>query len=213
MHGRTLDGIFQMITRKDIHLNLDTRQTSEILANLPHYGNKIGEGFEHACYYHAYVSVALIIKPKSVLEVGVRLGYSLVSMLRGFSKIENIVGIDTETWVPESQRLAKENLCAAGYSGSLQLPSVSSRGYAAKLKDFGTFDIVHIDGDHSYYGALLDMLEYWPLVRAGGGVMIVDDLQRFDVMRAVVDAVPKLDFVDSNFYFPTGTGWRVFVKK
>jgi protein-L-isoaspartate O-methyltransferase len=200
-----------MITRRDVHLNLDLRPTHEILSGLVHYGDKSKEGFEHACYYHAYSAVARIVRPKAVLEIGVRRGYALAAMLRGFSGIQHIVGIDTEGWVARSQALAFENLRAIGYTGTLDLPVVSSRGFSDRL-GAAQFDIVHVDGDHSYESAVSDIFEYWPSV-VSGGVMIVDDLQQFDVMRALVDALPKLLKLSSSFYFPTGTGWRILVKE
>lgn len=200
-----------MITRRDVHLNLDLRATHEILDGLLHYGDKGKEGFEHACYYHAYASVARVLRPKAVLEIGVRRGYALVAMLRGFPGIQRIVGIDTEGWVNSSQTLAFENLRAIGYVGELELPVASSRGFSSSLGS-AQFDIVHVDGDHSYESAVADILEYWPFVRSGGA-LIVDDLQQFDVMRALVDALPKLKQLSGSFYFPTGTGWRILVKE
>lgn len=197
------------ITREDVQKNLDPRSTEEILAGLPHYGNKYEEGFEHSCYYHAYSAVAKLLRPEAVVEIGVKRGYSLVTIVRAFPGVRSIVGIDNEGWVPGSQKMAWENLCAAGYKGKLELPITVSRGFARRL--MGKFDLVHVDGEHTYDGARLDMIEYWPLLRPGG-VMIVDDLQAVDVMRAVVEVVPKLPGRTNDFYFPTGTGWRVVVK-
>lgn len=200
-----------MLTRSAIEMHLDPRKTPEILAGLVHYGERIGEGFEHSCYYHAYVAVAQVLKPESILEIGVKRGYSLVSLFRGFNGIRRIYGIDTQGWVPDSQRMARENLRAAGYAGELTLPVVSSRGYAKMLPQVPPFDLIHVDGDHSYDGAYRDILEYWPLLREGGS-MIVDDLQMIAVAKALVDALPKLVGVKGHFYFPTGTGWWVVNK-
>lgn len=199
------------ITRADVHLHMDTRPTKEILAGLKHYGNVAGEGFEHACYYQAYVGIAKAAKPRSVLEIGVKHGYSLVSMLRGYSGITCIVGLDLQTYYPDSQRLARENLWAAGYRDRLELPVASSHGYSKKFEPLALFDLVHVDGDHTYEGACQDIAEYWPRVQKGG-VMIVDDLQCWDVMKAILDTVPGCPGVTDRFYVPTGTGWIVVVK-
>ena len=46
------------------------------------------------------------------------------------------------------------------------------------------FDLVNVDGDHSYEGAYGDLQRVWPLL-APRGVIIVDDLGMVDVRRAV----------------------------
>ena len=39
----------------------------------------------------------------------------------------------------------------------------------------GSFDVVLVDGDHSYYGALDDLRNAWPLV-SPGGYLVFDDV-------------------------------------
>lgn len=39
-----------------------------------------------------------------------------------------------------------------------------------------TFDLITVDGDHSEAGAYEDLINAWPLVRSGGGILVMDDI-------------------------------------
>ena len=52
-----------------------------------------------------------------------------------------------------------------------------TRGMAAML---GPFDVLFVDGDHSYGGVRADVEMYAPLVRAGGVIALHDILRRGD---------------------------------
>lgn len=146
-----------------------------LLAGLPHIlpGDPGLAYFTAEDYYPVYAAMAHIVKPVSVLEVGVRLGYSLVALYRGYSDIKRIVGVDNEGGLPGSQAAAGANLRAAGYAGDLVLPVAYSQRYLDGVPR-AAFDLVHVDGDHEFNWAVFDVWEAWKAVRPGGW-LVVDD--------------------------------------
>ncbi|MFA6049691.1 MAG: class I SAM-dependent methyltransferase [Candidatus Paceibacterota bacterium] len=53
----------------------------------------------------------------------------------------------------------------------------------AEVKTKAPYDIVYIDGDHSYEGALQDIVEFGPMLKVGG-YMVVDDAANYKKMPA-----------------------------
>jgi len=161
--------------------------------------------------YPFYAALAFLVKPMSVLEIGVRLGYSLISMFRGYDGILKIVGVDLQADVEDSQRKARENLVAVGYKKELELPVVGSRW----IKSFGSnvhFNLVHVDGDHSREGAREDIRMAWPKV-APGGILVADDAEYAPGVKEGVEEIkPKLPGLGQNFYVDTFRGWWVAQK-
>jgi len=161
--------------------------------------------------YPFYAALASLVKPMSVLEIGVRLGYSLISMFRGYSGILKIVGVDLQADVEDSQRKARENLFAVGYRRELELPVVESKW----IKCFGSnvhFNLVHLDGDHSREGVREDIRIAWPKV-APGGILIVDDIEFVPSTReGVEDIKHKMLGLGQNFYVSTFRGWWIAQK-
>src|SRR5712692_4878505 len=102
---------------QDIEKALDLRPTDEILRGLKHTapGDVGSDWWTSRRYYQFYVGIAALVKPKVILEIGVKLGYSLIALFRGYSGIEKMVGIDSEGLIHGSQRMAIQNLRAAGY--------------------------------------------------------------------------------------------------
>jgi predicted O-methyltransferase YrrM len=62
------------------------------------------------------------------------------------------------------------------------------RGLAADMKHrVGAVDLLFVDGDHSYEGALADLTNYGPKIKAGG-FLVVHDFGYEGVSRAVSEA-------------------------
>ena len=161
--------------------------------------------------YPFYAALASIRKPLSVLEVGVRLGYSLISMFRGYPGILRIVGIDVQADVEDSQRKAGENIRGAGYFGDLQLPIADSKWIKALARDIH-FNLIHIDGNHSSEGVQADINMAWPRL-VPGGMLIADDTEYAPSVREGIEAMkPSIKNLGKNFYFQTYRGWWVAEK-
>lgn len=135
-------------------------------------------------YYEIYYAIAKYYAPKSILEIGVRYGYSLASMISGAaSSIKRVVGYDIDQYEKNSISIAEENV--KKYLSGIDIE------YSFELKNSqnitslnGQYDVTHIDGDHSYYGKLHDL----NLALRHSKIIIVDDYTHLeDVRRAVVD--------------------------
>jgi predicted O-methyltransferase YrrM len=125
-----------------------------------------------------------------VLEVGVRFGYSAIAFAHG-NAVTRYVGIDNDSYEPNGLAKCRANL---DHLNSVQahidfdLIEMDSQ----KINDLNflggeEFDLVHIDGDHSYGGALSDMKQFWRAVAVGGHMLVDDSLYIPDVQRACVD--------------------------
>lgn len=183
------------------------------LTALPHILDKDRNEFwwQFPNQYPFVYGLGKVLKPASYLEIGTRYGYSLVSIYFGAKQTLNqITSIDLQEYENKSQNYAKDNLLAAGYRGQYEFFAGSSHAPEIKAKVKGRlYDLVCVDGDHSYEGALDDIIFYWDNVRPGG-YMIIDDVlwQVFSngkrVLRAVKDSLPKLDNVEFHEFIGAG---------
>jgi hypothetical protein len=87
-----------------------------------------------------------------------------------------VVSLDNESYVPGSRALCSENL--AFYDGE--------KLFARSVDDVaGRFDLVHVDADHSFTGALCDIAFAWALRPR---VMLVDDFLFLEDVRRAAEA-------------------------
>lgn len=194
-----------------------TSPTDSILADIPHVledDRKMPWWTENR-YYQYYAGLAELLGPKSVLELGVRLGYSLVAMVRGSGpaggNIEMIVGVDNECGIAGSQELARQNIEAAGHKGILSI--VTRNVFEAPAAVSGHYDLVHVDADHSPDGTMFSIWYAWALVKPGG-VLVVDDAADPGTRNSI--EVCRRSIVDRSwdFYFDkVFTGWWVAGKR
>lgn len=185
-----------------------------ILEGLPHRaaGDAEAGWWASPDYYPLYAALASIVRPRAVLEVGVRLGYSLVALLRGHPEIARITGVDDESGVAGSMALALGNLKAAGWRGEPELLRLRSHQFHASWPVESRYDLAHVDGDHATPAAFLDVWECWRRL-APGGVLVVDDAGAACVRRAVEEARTALPDVAEESYVPTYTGWWLARKR
>jgi len=126
-------------------------------------------------------SLARQRQPKTYLEIGVRLGWSLVQVASEAPYCD-ITACDS--WVPgyggvansgPAHVLRELETVAPEFHGSLALLSDSSRACIPFLPADMRFDLVCVDGDHTAAGAFTDLQMCLPLV-AMGGALVFDDL-------------------------------------
>lgn len=128
-------------------------------------------------YYEWYWSYSNQIKPKNVLEIGVKWGYSSIAMGLGYNLIENLYLYDNEAkGIP--LRLAVENIQTAMpytkiFPQVLNTLNIDKNSVHFDFK----FDIIHIDGGHSYQAALND-IEWTHEHLSDCGIIIVDDTKQ-----------------------------------
>lgn len=125
--------------------------------------------------YRTKYAIAMLVKPRSILEIGVRFGYSARAFLSaGDTDIYVGLDIDEPSWGPHHgipREWAQEQLRVAFPAVDIMTYNMNTQTDNIFLKK-SSFDLVHIDADHSYRGALNDMQKFWPLTEC---VMVVDD--------------------------------------
>lgn len=153
-------------------------------------------------YYADYAGIARKYRPEEILEIGVRFGYSGIAMCLG--ALAGRPNYDPEVWIlgydgidacffshPEDPAVSSNEVASANFAA--QTPSVgvelfrhdTRAGLPEKVCQYlGVYDLVNVDGDHSYEGCYRDLVNIWPLT-APGAVVIVDDTGMTDVKRAV----------------------------
>lgn len=173
------------------------------------------------------VDLVLMLKPDTVVEIGVFGGKSLVPM--GIACKANqrgvVYGIDPWATASSTEGMDGENL---NWWGSIDHEAIY-QGLVKKVKAFklndrisllrstsedagplGTIDILHVDGNHSEKAALFDVLKWVPYVRSGGAI-IMDDLNWEGPQKAIeyLDqfCTKLVEFNDS------GSNWGVWIKK
>ena len=138
--------------------------------------------------YEWYYSISKSIKPKSILEIGVRYGFSLCSMALGCDKDVYLEGWDNlnPEYVGDKKVLdyAVNNIESIDYKVNLKI--IDSH-IVEKLDR--NFDLIHIDGDHSYEGALSDI----NLVKHNTKYMLINDYSFISDVKKAVDY-----FVENN---------------
>jgi len=139
-------------------------------------------------YYEHYYELSKKYQPKSILEIGVRYGYSLCSMFAGSrDTVEYIEGWDNNTYEHNALEIARINLIfILHYKGRLVLKNIDSHSVQSLDRDFS---LIHIDGDHGYYGKLQDL----ELVKNRCRVLILDDYNYIPEVHSAIDK-----FVNDN---------------
>lgn len=122
-------------------------------------------------YYKVKYDIAKRFNPKTILEIGVRAGYSAYSFLSA-CPTARYTGIDAENkthggqggpWMWYAQELLEKFDAKFKQADSQKLDKID-----------GTYDFIHIDGDHTTAGLLHDLEICWPAMN-NGGVILVDD--------------------------------------
>lgn len=136
----------------------------------------------------ALVFLAPLLPVRRYLEIGVRRGLSMAMVanrcpdctLTGMDLwIENYGGIENP-----GPAFVHEEMKKVGHRGSVEFISGPSQRTLPELvaKDPEPYDLITVDGDHTYDGARNDLEYSLPLLRTGG-LLLFDDLQIPEVMR------------------------------
>lgn len=154
-------------------------------------------------YYADFCGLAYKYAPKSVLEIGVRYGYSGIAICQGAYDAGRFkvyyTGMDWEGVAYRSNGVAKENFLRFASFAEAQIHFINTQlepWPESVLTD--RFDFINVDGDHSFAGALKDMQACWPLLLPGG-IMTVDDCAGQEVLRAVEAMKEDLSVIAERF--------------
>lgn len=158
-----------------------------------------GSHFGERSYYADFAGIARKYAPSRILEIGVRFGYSGIAMtsgaLAGGAEAPiTYVGCDAEFFsgpMPEDHYNNYRSNAVAAENFRRHRPGVEAEFYTCDTRNGlpecllpYRFDLINVDGDHSFEGAYGDLCRVWPLL-APGGVILVDDTGMEGVRRAV----------------------------
>jgi predicted O-methyltransferase YrrM len=132
-------------------------------------------------------SLSKQIKINSYLEVGVWDGGSLISVLKNQKEpLELVTAIDNFNdiygdLIYENFDHVEKKLNEINYPGRIELIQESSHNVLPRLIEEGRkYDLILVDGDHSYLGQYYDIADCWQLLDVGG-IMIIDDTENKDM--------------------------------
>lgn len=129
-------------------------------------------------YYNYYYSYGRYFSPKNILEIGVRYGYSLISLVKGAQEsnsFSSAIGIDNQSYESGSERIAFDNIKSVTDKFKLINADSQKIGNLKTLVGDTRFDLIHVDGDHSYKGCLHD-LNITKDILAENGIIVIDDI-------------------------------------
>jgi predicted O-methyltransferase YrrM len=149
--------------------------------------------FEHPDWHAHYKrkhDITHALNPKSILEIGVRYGYSAHAFLSA-CPMADYTGVDSDD--PRHNAMGEPTLAwaktmlvatlpeAVGY---INMVPMNTRDKPLPSRS-GRYDLVHVDADHSYSGCLDDLRKAWTQC---GRAIVVDD---YGSIAAVQDAVAR----------------------
>jgi predicted O-methyltransferase YrrM len=163
-----MKSLLQLIQDRWPHSILDV-VPGEVFVEL---GTGADEYIKSGNCFEPFYAIAQHFQPRSILEIGVRYGYSLCSMICASDKLEYAEGWDTQQYHADSNQKAGAALkllqAKLGRPSSYGLFHRNSQ-QITNLE--GEFDLIHVDGDHTFAGAVHDIELVWPHCK----VLVVDD--------------------------------------
>jgi SAM-dependent methyltransferase len=167
------------------------------------------------CYYPLYhrffQEISLHVPQPRLLEIGVRTGYIGVCFARGANGPAQYVGVDPNLYLADSLDRARSSFaalattipgfkfeCLLGYSDN---PKIQS-----KLQRMAPFDLIHIDGDHTLRGKLIDLNLCRSLLKPNGLVLVDDFTHIPAVVEEAVSRALKLGWYSRFSFLATMRG-------
>lgn len=90
---------------------------------------------------------------------------------------------------PQNDAFLKEQFVKFGIGKNVDL--IVGDSQKSRYAQIGKFDLLFIDGDHSYEGCTNDLENWFPLLSSGGHVVLHDCYHGCDVKESVIDFITK----------------------
>lgn len=164
-------------------MNFSRQQILDRLRPLIHADDARSDYVHCGNYYEWYASYAATLRPRRVLEIGSRRGYSLAAMLLACDEIHDVVSLDNESYGVTVSEL-RENLARLNHRASLTTFALDTQRID-RLPVAGMFDLIHVDGDHSEPGALHDLRLVMNQL-SPSGLIVVDDVVFYPTVMSAV---------------------------
>jgi predicted O-methyltransferase YrrM len=173
------------------------------------YCDKNKDYYLTSTYYPVIANIVSKHKPETILEVGVRYGYSLSVMLDASrDTIKRVYCIDSSTpyiWhgIPEAYKIAQlniENLRRTGRWSELEEIVYLDLDTQLQTKLFlpEKVDLIYLDADHTVIGGVNDVKLTLPLLK-DTGIMIIDDVN-FEPLKKAVREFCLENSLNSKYY-------------
>jgi predicted O-methyltransferase YrrM len=149
-----------------------------------------------------------------LLEFGVRSGYSAVVFAKAMEgKACHYTGVDPNLYIPGGLKKASETfriLQTEDYDFRYFLLEgfSSSENIQKSLQYSGPFDMIHVDGEHTYFGKIYDLWIAAKLLSKGGFVL-VDDFEHHGMIADSIKVALQMGWFSRFSYFPTKRGMAV----
>jgi len=176
---------------------------------------------------HSFIDLVLEVKPELCVEIGAYGGASVlpVALTLKFLGDGMIVAIDPwdffeciryldpfkyeeiwRTWLSIPMEVVDADFHAMIKRCKLEnvcIPLRTTSEKAASQFEDGSIDILHIDGDHSERGSMLDVTLYEPKIRPGGYIWLTDALwkERGEAVDFLLETCDVVKLIDNNTCF------------
>ena len=140
--------------------------------------------------YRVKFAVAKRLEPASILEIGVRAGYSALAFLQACPRAQYL-GLDADEgeYGGVTGYMAEARARLEPYNAVVMRCNTQERPVDPEvLSVMQGYELVHVDGDHSYHGCLRDITL---AVHCGARWILVDDYDFIPAVRQACDVAAR----------------------
>lgn len=169
-------------------------------------------------YYPLYFEVFKGLQPDKgqrvkFLEFGVRTGYMGAVFMKAIEGAKSYMGIDPNLYLKDGLERATATLelltqDSTGTNYQFIKGYSTFQAYLGSMQEYGPFDFIHIDGEHTLKGKVIDLFVAKDLVKKGGYVL-VDDFNHVGIVAPAVKAALEKGWYSTFTYVPTLRGLAI----
>ena len=147
-------------------------------------------------YHQIYNSLATNMTNPKLLEIGVRTGYSAIVFAKAINSKCKYIGIDSNIYIKDGLELTRKttDILTQEITGfdSILIQGYSSRSnIQATINLNGPYEFIHIDGEHTYLGKLIDLYIAKNNI-SHNGFVLVDDISHHKMIQDAISVSIKL---------------------
>jgi predicted O-methyltransferase YrrM len=164
----------------------------------------------YPAYYSLFRHLTHSATKPRLLEIGVRTGYIPVVFAKASLGRSYYMGVDPNLYVQHGLTLASQSLqqirsCFATFDFAIIQGYSWDEWVRKSILYSGPFDLIHIDGDHTLEGKLVD-LDLARSVLADKGIVLVDDYDHHLCVRDAIERAIRIGLFRQFAYLPTFRG-------